>query len=364
VQVEKQDQFLIAQENSLATPTPIAQSENSAGNSVSKIEKIAYAELLKKGYTPLHSEAPNGIFTGVYVKSADSGDEISSATSGDDFEFLICVYNATDYQQSATMSWIVRNPRGVYSPFTYEFQGVTLDPGDWCYFKGRLEIPYNTTGGNWSFQGILHASSTTNGGSSVKTVNVSNISTSPPTPAVSAVLMRNVFLASNRSGQGTVTTVQAGSAFYPVIYWTNRSNARISTRWNFDIFFNGKLIIRETGTRDADPGDRLWRMETFAKPDMVMPANAQNGTYTFTGTICGENCEELSNTFSVVGTPQPPTPTQTPQPPPSTQTRNEAIVFVHGWQGTGPQLDTQTVANQFPDVVARLRSAGYPEVTP
>jgi hypothetical protein len=40
VQVEKQDQFLIAQENSLATPTPIAQSENSAGNSVSKIEKI------------------------------------------------------------------------------------------------------------------------------------------------------------------------------------------------------------------------------------------------------------------------------------------------------------------------------------
>jgi len=342
VQVEKQDQFLIAQENSLATPTPIAQSENSAGNSVSKIEKIAYAELLKKGYTPLHSEAPNGIFTGVYVKSADSGDEISSATSGDDFEFLICVNNITYDKQSATMSFIVRNPSGIYQPFTHEYEGRTLSVGHWCYHHGREEIPWNVPSGNWSFQGILHASSTTNGGSSVKTVNITSVSTSPPTPTpteVPSVLMRRVYLATNRAGDYETTSVQAGSAFYPVIYWTNRANRGIYTDWTINITYNGQTIVSEQGSRYADPGDRSWRMETFGRPDIVMPQNARIGTYKVLGRICAStNCESAESTFSVVAavpiaptytstprpptfTPIPPTYTSTPRPPTATPTQ-------------------------------------------
>jgi len=329
-QAEKQDQFLVAQENSIATPTPTARSGDSVGTSTAKVEKIAYAELLKKGFMPLHSEAPDGYFRGVYVRSADNGEEISSAQSGNDFEFLICVYNATYYQQSATMSWIVRNPRGVYSPFTYESQGVTLDPGDWCYFKGRLEIPYNTTGGNWSFQGILHASSTTNGGSSVKTVNVTSVSTSPPTPTptpMPAVVMNEVYLAGNREGQGRANTVQAGTAYYPVINWTNRANVKISASWNFSIYFNGYVVSSESGIQDAEPGNRLWRMQTFNKPDMVMSTASPLGTYTFIGKICGdvprispsEYCQSSTTTFSVVAPAQNP-PTSTPRPPTATAT--------------------------------------------
>jgi pimeloyl-ACP methyl ester carboxylesterase len=44
----------------------------------------------------------------------------------------------------------------------------------------------------------------------------------------------------------------------------------------------------------------------------------------------------------------------------SQSSRNEAVVFVHGWQGTGSQLNEETVKDQFPDIRIRLMQAGYP----
>lgn len=336
-----------------------------------KLPSIApFTNTVKLGVNSVENEFPNGVFKGVSVVNADTQEQISSAKSGDDFLFNICAQNTTYIDQVVTLSWIVRNPNGIYRPFTHELVSAALPAQkNYCWYMGRSEFPYNTIGGNWSFQGILHPSSTTRGGSEVKTVYVNNISQATPEPTQSPVFVRNVYLANNRSGQGSVSSVQAGFAFHPVIYWTNRASRKIPVSWTISISYNGQTILEEKGTRDADPGDRSWRMETFGKPDMVIPSGATPGRYLLRGTICKlpviidiGDCEAEESLFSVTSAPTPPpAPTQPPAPtPPPAPVRSEVIVFVHGWQGLSTQMNAQTAREQFGFVANQLERAGYP----
>ena len=376
----KESYFDLAQKNDLRirellTPTLLATSVSLTNDlSRNKLPSISlFTSTVEFSVNPVKSESPNGIFTNIDIVNADSLENISSATSGDDFLFYICVNNISYNDQSATMSWIVRNSRGIYSPFTHEYVPVTLPARQHlCWKTGRLEFPYNTVGGDWSFQGILHPSSTTSGGSQVKTVYVNSVSQATPEPTQPPVFVRNVYLANNRSGQGSMSSVQAGSAFHPVIYWTNRASRKIPVSWTISISYNGQTILEEKGTRDADPGDRSWRMETFSKPDMVISSGATPGRYLLRGTICKlpvvidlADCAAEELVFSVTAAPLAPTPAPTAAPTPRStdQVRpsvSEVIVFVHGWQGTGEQKTVRTAREQFGFVADELERAGYP----
>jgi len=118
-----------------------------------KLPSIApFTNTVKLGVNSVENEFPNGVFKGVSVVNADTQEQISSAKSGDDFLFNICAQNTTYIDQVVTLSWIVRNPNGIYRPFTHERVSAALPAQkNYCWYMGRSEFPYNTIGGNWSF---------------------------------------------------------------------------------------------------------------------------------------------------------------------------------------------------------------------
>lgn len=270
---------------------------------------------------PVENKAFDVTLTSVYVRDANTHETISSAKSGDDFEFVICVNNSSREEESITLSWVATAPDGhEYGPFTRKRQDKTIGDDETCYDNGRLEFPYNSTSGEYSFLGILHASSTMTGSSLLTTVDVTAINTQPITPPapIADIDLQSVSLARDRAGEDQATEIQAGSPFYPFIHWENKANTTLSVTWYVNVYYNDLVIMHQHGAKEAEPGQNDWGMATLGQADWVMPSNAPFGTYTLKGAICGglatknafSNCKELAMPFSVVevlsATPTPP----------------------------------------------------------
>ncbi|MCW1968247.1 MAG: hypothetical protein KIH69_009045 [Anaerolineae bacterium] len=247
----------------------------------------------------------------VYVRDANTHEAISSAKSGDDFEFVICVNNSSGEEESISLSWVATAPNGSeYGPFTRKRQDKTIGDDETCYDNGRLEFPYNSQSGSYSFLGILHATSVMTGSSLLTTVDVTAINTQPaPTPVpASEIEVQTVSLARDRAGEGQVTEIQVGSPFYPVIHWENKANTPLTVTWYVNVYYNDLVIMHQHGTKEAEPGQNDWGMALLGQADWLMPSDAPLGAYTLKGAICGgsaiknafSNCKELATPFSVV----------------------------------------------------------------
>lgn len=260
---------------------------------------------------PLANKALDVTITSVNVRDANTHESITSAKSGDDFEFVICVNNSSGEEESITLSWVATAPDGrEYGPFTKKRQDKTIGDDETCYDNGRLEFPYNSTSGEYSFLGVLHASSTMTGSSLLTTVDVTAINTQPITPPapISDIDLQSVLLARDRAGEGQVTEIQAGSPFYPFIHWENKTNTTFTVAWYVNVYYNDLVIMHQHGAKEAEPGQNDWGMATLGQADWMMPSDAPLGTYTLKGAICGglatknafSNCKELAMPFSVV----------------------------------------------------------------
>ena len=270
---------------------------------------------------PVENKVLDVTITSVYVRDANTHEALSSAKSGDDFEFVICVDNSSGEEESITLSWVATAPDGrEYGPFTRKREDKTIGDGETCYDNGRLEFPYNSASGEYSFLGVLHASSTMTGSSLLTTVDVTAINTQPiipPAPLADATL-RSALGRRARAGEDQVTEIQAGSLFYPFIHWENKVNTTLSVTWYVNVYYNDLVIMHQHGAKGAEPGPNDWGMATLDQADWVMPSDTPLGTYTLKGAICGglatknafSNCKELAMPFSVVevlsATPTPP----------------------------------------------------------
>lgn len=253
--------------------------------------------------------------TSVYVRDANMHETISSAKSGDDFEFVICVNNSSDEEESITLSWVATAPDGrEYGPFTNKRQDKIIGADETCYDNGRLEFPYNSTSGTYTFLGILHATSVMTGSSMLTTVDVTAINTHtilPPPATVSEIDLQSVTLSRDRLGDVPVTEIQAGSLFYPLIHWENKSNTTLTVEWYFSVYYNNFVVMHQHGVKEAPAGQNDWGMADLGQADFVMPSNAPLGAYMLKGAICGgvaqknafSNCKELALSFSVVEVP-------------------------------------------------------------